>query len=744
MLVVASVLLFLLSLVVAAVNQRRQIAERRDLTLSSSAKVESARLSDFFESSRTAVLLLAKNVQAAALAEPIEGPADAEVARVGASAALGYVEELYPGRIGEACLISRAGAEVARVVHALPAAASDLSQDEAQNPFFAPTIALEVGQVYQAAPYVSPDTGDWVLSNSTPVIDSDGTGRFIVHYEVTINPLVRDGRSDGRHVYIVERDGTIVADSNEALSAGAPRSQDRRLRPLFAGSSVPSFATIGGERLAIRPVAEHEGNDNHWYIAVAADSKVKFADTIALSTLLMVAVALALGSVAVRTIRESQRRLRREALTDSLTGLPNRAKLLASARDMLPAATRRGNDVVVMLVDLDHFKEVNDTLGHLQGDNLLREVSARFASAVGSSGTLARLGGDEFAVVSVAATGSFHGVELAEKMIDSLAAPMWLSGVPVRLAASIGIALFPEHGTTIEVLLQHADTAMYQAKGSGSDYRTYSGELDSNRPEQLALAAELRDAIGTDQLQLVYQPKFDLVTDAVVGFEALARWQHPAQGAIGPGSFIALAEKSGLIHTFSTWALRTALIELASWQDAGRFASLSVNVSPTSITNPTFVKELTSLLHDTGADPSGLILELTEGTFMRDYDRSVAVLNEVRRLGIKVSIDDYGTGYSGLSYLRQLPIGEVKIDRSFVCGIATNASDRSIVSSTIDLAHQLGLRVVAEGVETVEVLDSLRAMGCDEAQGFLLGMPTDASIAVALMSERGTKANANE
>jgi diguanylate cyclase len=329
-------------------------------------------------------------------------------------------------------------------------------------------------------------------------------------------------------------------------------------------------------------------------------------------------------------------------------------------------------------------------------------------------------------------------------MIEALGAPMWLAGVPVHLAASIGIAMFPEHGSTIEVLLQHADSAMYQAKGSGANYRTYAGELDSNRPEQLALAAELRDAIAADHLQLVYQPKFDLVSDAVVGFEALARWQHPVQGAIGPGSFIPLAEKSGLIHIFSSWALRTALSELASWQAAGRNVSLSVNVSPTSIAYPAFVTELTTVLHETGADPTGLILELAEGTFMRDYDRSVAVLNEIRRLGVSVSIDDYGTGFSGLSYLRQLPISEVKIDRSFVSGIATNAADRSIVASTIELAHKLGFRVVAEGVETTAVLDSLSAMGCDEAQGFLLGMPCDASVAVALMSRRQAKAYATE
>jgi diguanylate cyclase (GGDEF)-like protein len=729
--VAGGMILLTIGLFVAVRNQRIRVADRRDVALSAAADVQQERLTEFFAESRRTVLLLSKNKAIVEMnGEHQSETATDQLARDSANETLAYLEQLYPGRVSEVCLIHNDGHEIARVVKGSVALPSDLSSDESANPFFAPTFALQAGDVYQSKPYRSTDTGEWVVSTSTP-IGEPGLSRSIVHFEVSIGHLqVLTARSD-RRTYILERDGSIIADSLTIGTLGSALVDDSRFRSVFAGPTPPNAATIAGERIQLRRIDRASGNANEWFVGVAESTSSGFTDNIGLPPLLLLLGGIVLFGLAVNTMQESQRRLRHLAMIDSLTGLPNRVNLLAWATEQLDAAHRKPRQIAVMLIDLDRFKEINDTLGHHFGDNMLREVGSRLLGTVGEVGMLARLGGDEFVVALVLPPDSNEGPAWAERITHALGQPLSLAGVPVHVGASIGIASFPEHGNSIEVLLQHADTAMYQAKTEGVDFRVYSKEHDHNRPEYLALAAELRDAIDTDALHLVFQPKFNIATQRLVGFEALARWQHPTQGPIGPASFISLSERTGLIRPISTWVMRAALVQLKQWQDAGHQVTLAVNISPPTLAHPSFVADLSELLNETGAHPAQLVIELTERTIMEDFERSLAVLDELRRFGVSIAIDDYGTGYSGLSYLRRLPISELKIDQSFVSGIATNELDRSIVASTIELAHRVGLRVVAEGVENRLVLDVLRAMGCDEAQGYFLGKPGTAIEATA-------------
>jgi diguanylate cyclase (GGDEF)-like protein len=725
--------LLLLGLFVAVRNQRIRVADRRDISLAAAAEVQQERLTEFFAESRRDVLLLARNGAIANLNAKHESHAEPDEQSVAAANdTLAYLEQLYPGRISEVCLIHSDGHEIARVVQGRVAGPSDLSEGETTNPFFAPTLAMRVGEVYQSKPYRSPDTGEWVVSSSTP-LGEPGPDRSLVHFEVSLGQLqVLTTRSD-RRTYIFEADGQLVADSLDVGVLGGSVDTSR-FRRFFAVGDPPKAFTVAGERVVVRPIAHPIGNANRWFVGVAEGTSTTFTDNLGLAPLLLLLFGVVLLGLAVNTFQESQRRMRQLAMSDSLTGLPNRVSLLSWATEQLVGAARRPRQIVVMLIDLDRFKEINDTLGHHFGDNMLREVGSRLLGTVGEAGMLARLGGDEFVVALVLPAGSNDGPEWAQRITTALGQPLSLAGVPVHVGASIGIASYPEHGSSIEALLQHADTAMYQAKTEGADYRVYSKDRDHNRPEYLALAAELREAIDSDALHLVFQPKFELATQRLVGFEALARWQHPTQGPIGPASFISLSERTGLIRPISTWVMRTALMQLKQWQDAGHHVNLAVNISPPTLAHPSFVSDLAELLDETGAHPAQLVIELTERTIMEDFDRSLAVLHELRAFGVSIAIDDYGTGYSGLSYLRRLPISELKVDQSFVSGIATNELDRSIVASTIDLAHRIGLRVVAEGVENKLVLDVLRAMKCDEAQGYFLGKPGTATEATAALN----------
>jgi diguanylate cyclase (GGDEF)-like protein len=423
-----------------------------------------------------------------------------------------------------------------------------------------------------------------------------------------------------------------------------------------------------------------------------------------------------------RIVAGASRRLRHQALHDALTGLPNRTLLVRRAERAL-----RGDGLgAMLLIDLDRFKEVNDTLGHDHGDELLVEVAGRLDAALRRGDTLARLGGDEFAVLLDGLPDRSAVAELATRLRDAVRRPFALRGVSIDLDASIGVALYPDHGTTVGTLLQRADVAMYEAKRGRRGVVTYDAGRDPYSADRLGLVGELRRAIAADELVLHYQPKVALGTAAVTGVEALVRWQHPAHGLLAPDQFVPLAERTGVIADLTRWVVDTALAQHRAWRDEGLDLPVAVNLAAANVVDVALPDVIASLLarHEVAGDR--LECEISEHTVMADPVRAAEVLARLRFLGIRLSLDDFGTGHSSLAYLKRLPLDEVKIDRSFVAGMASDENDAVIVRSTIDLARNLGLAVVAEGVETAEVMRGLARLRCDEAQGFHVSRPLPA------------------
>jgi diguanylate cyclase (GGDEF)-like protein len=407
---------------------------------------------------------------------------------------------------------------------------------------------------------------------------------------------------------------------------------------------------------------------------------------------------------------------------DPLTGLPNRT----ACHDAISAATEDdGVPSAVLLMDLDRFKDVNDTLGHRYGDLLLVQVAGRFQSVIGHRGQIARLGGDEFAVVSSGADRE-AARHLAQTIADSLREPFELDEMVVDVQASVGIALFPEHGRGVETLLQKADVAMYRAKETRQDVALYDERHDHHSPAKLALTAELRTAVGSEEIVLWYQPELDLVTNEVVAVEALVRWDHPRLGVLPPSSFVRMAEATNLIRPLTQHVMEIALLQLAGWHALGLDLSMAVNISPQVLVDHSFSDQVVAALRAADVPPDRLKLEVTESALMSDPATARTVLRQLESLGVEISIDDFGTGYSSLAYLADLPVSEVKIDRSFVSRMGSTASGQIIVNSTIDLAHHLGLRAVAEGVEDWSLLPTLAQLGCDAAQGFAISHPLEA------------------
>lgn len=439
------------------------------------------------------------------------------------------------------------------------------------------------------------------------------------------------------------------------------------------------------------------------------------ADLLAISK----AVSMALSNVLFIARMEYQ------ATHDSLTGLPNR---LVLQRELEALNVRQAHTSGLMLLDLDRFKEVNDTLGHLVGDRLLIALAQRFANALKNKNVLlCRLGGDEFAIL-LRQTSSAELQTTAESLLELLRQPFAVDDVVLEIGGSIGIASFPQQSTSGAALLRLADVAMYEAKRSGSGCAHYDPQSDSYTPERLALMQELRTAIIHDQLVLNYQPRLNLRTGAIAGFEALVRWQHPQRGLLAPGVFLPLAEMSDVIHALTLAVLELALLQLREWSQRGLRYSIAVNLSARNLINEQCFIRLRQMLEHYDCDPNLLELEITETALMHDPSGAAKLIEELAALGIKFSIDDFGTGYSSLAYLRQLPIQALKIDRTFVMDMVNNEQDALIVKSTIALAHNLKLAVVAEGVEHRETLQLLREMGCDEAQGYFISRPEPAVV----------------
>ncbi len=417
-------------------------------------------------------------------------------------------------------------------------------------------------------------------------------------------------------------------------------------------------------------------------------------------------------------------RLRHEALHDALTGLPNRAALEARAVDAL-ADMRAGNSrgLALLLMDLDGFKEVNDTLGHLHGDLLLMEVGRRLRQTAPQAALVARLGGDEFAILLPDVEQADEAMAVARAVLAALEEPARVDDVRLEVGGSIGVALAPLHGREVGALLKAADVAMYAAKSGRRGAEVYRRELDGNDPARLLLASQLRDGLAGDQILVYAQPLAALSTGVVNGVELLVRWQHPERGLLLPEEFIPIAEKTGLLRPVTATVLGEGIAACARWLRDGRRVSVSVNLSPRSLLDPELVSDVAALLalHQVPADL--LVLEITEHGVISELADTMAVLHALRDLGVLLSVDDFGTGYSSLSYLSRLPVHEVKIDRQFVTGLDRDPQCAAIVRSVVDLGQNLGLRVVAEGVETLSTWEQLQDMGCDLAQGFLLARP---------------------
>jgi diguanylate cyclase (GGDEF)-like protein len=537
---------------------------------------------------------------------------------------------------------------------------------------------------------------------------------------------------------LLAHDGTVTYSTDHRL-VGTRGGDREHIGEALAGTvrgDLMSLQSDGGTLKALRtyaPVAVPGGtgvmvlHQDYGPIARAANAAFLPVAGIFEAVLLLLFVALApiLRRVTQR-IRRQMDEIEHRAHYDELTGLPNRTLY----RSLVERAVNGGAPAAVLLLDVDRFKEVNDALGHERGDLLLQELGTRL-HRVCKGEVVARLGGDEFAILL--AGSAEEASALAARIHAALEEPFDLNGFALEIAASIGVAASPEHGADVDTLVQHADVAMYVAKGAHAGTSTYDPEQDTNDAARLALAGELRRALDDDELVVHYQPKADLGTGEISGVEALVRWEHPSRGFIPPDEFIPIAERTGLIKTLSRYVLAAALRERSRWAAAGHDLHVAVNLTIPDLLDQDLPDRIAALLDETGVSPDDLELEITESTILADPLRVRQNLDRLNELGLSLAIDDFGTGYSSLAYLKRLPVSTIKIDRSFVMDMLESDSDAAIVRSTIELGRNLGLRVVAEGVETEEAWNALREHGCTLAQGYLIGKPMPAEELGALL-----------
>ncbi|CAN5728670.1 hypothetical protein BH18ACT17_BH18ACT17_11710 [soil metagenome] len=412
-----------------------------------------------------------------------------------------------------------------------------------------------------------------------------------------------------------------------------------------------------------------------------------------------------------------------QALHDSLTGLPNRVLFQQRLAEAIDKARERDGRIAVMLMDLDHFKEVNDTLGHHFGDQLLKQIGPRLSTVLRDGDMMARLGGDEFGVLLPDLPDDGVAFSIAQRLLEELALPVSVEGLALDVSGSLGIAIFPTLSRDAESLLRRADVAMYAAKEAGGGYEVYTPQMDQHNPSRLTLVSQVRPALERAEFEMFYQPKVRLTDGRVAGAEALIRWNHPERGIVAPDEFIPLVEKTVLLGPLTTYVMENVMGQWRAWADEGIAIPLAINLSPRSLLDRQLPETVRDLLERFEMPASFLRLELTESFLMADSGRSNNVIAALANVGVALSIDDFGTGYSSLSHLKRLPIDEIKIDRSFVMDMHNDGNDFMIVRATVELGRNLGLRVVAEGVEDRETFDRLADFGCDEAQGYYISRP---------------------
>lgn len=510
--------------------------------------------------------------------------------------------------------------------------------------------------------------------------------------------------------------GTIVSRTSTAGGGGAP----------VGTKTLETYAPVSDDaRQGSALIVQSYAPINR----AARSAQLRVGGVLEILLLVLILVFVPLLARVTKRIKRQIDQIHFQAFYDELTGLPNRAHVFQQLKEAVSRANAEDRVLAVLLLDLDRFREINNTLGHEAGDALLEQTAGRLQKAVGGDGLLARLGGDEFAVV-IEHEAEEDATGFAERIREAVEPPVIVGDVPLAVEGTVGIAFYPKDGHDAEALLKHAEVAMQTAKQWRVGTLAYSPAVDPHDPEQLKLVAELRKADERDELALHYQPKVNLLTSIAVGYEVLTYWQHPTRGLLPPGAFIPVAERTGSIRHLSKAVLGRSVAQIAEWKEMGVDVSVAVNLTPVDLLDLDLPQQLDDLLREYGVDPESLCIEITESSVMGDPERAKAILDDIVATGVRVAIDDFGTGHSSLAYLKDLPVHEVKIDRSFISGMAASPHDRLIVQATIQLAHSLGFQVVAEGVETVEVRNALREMGCDYAQGFLYGRPEPAETVI--------------
>jgi diguanylate cyclase (GGDEF)-like protein/PAS domain S-box-containing protein len=597
--------------------------------------------------------------------------------------------------------------------------------------------------------------GRWVHLHDRVTVSVDGTGAptALQGMSIDVTDRVQIEHRVNQYADIVDRiDQALIVlrledddDTGAAvlrLRAANPAAERLMRRDLYSlvGSAVEeAFPVLAGSRLRDRlaSVVERGVPLRVDDLIVAPEGSEQRVVTLRAFPLPDRSLAISLQDI-TDAVAASEA-LRRQALYDGLTGLPNRRLFDQELHRAVREAPERGHQVALLVMDLDQFKEVNDALGHHVGDQLLRGVGDRLTTAFDDA-LVARLGGDEFALVLVGAVDLDRAKDVAARIGRALDEPFVMDDVRLQTNASVGIALYPEHAEDVSTLIQRADVAMYMAKRSGTGSAVYAAEHDRSSVERLTLIGDLPDAVSLDQFELHFQPCVDLRSGRPVRAEALIRWNHPRHGRIGPDQFIELAEISGAIQPITRWVIREGLDAARRWREAGHPIGLAVNLSVRNLYDPDLVPYLAGQLAESGIPPQDLVLELTETELMDDPSLAQEVFTALGDLGVGTAIDDFGTGYSSLTYLRDLLLQEVKIDRSFVSGMHRRSEEFTIVRSMIDLGHNLGLKVVAEGVEHADDLQLLRRLGCDLAQGFHLSepLPSDRLLAWLEAHETGS------